>query len=91
VREAVEDWLREGLDGTSERTRTLYEGLLGPLLDAIGARLLRDLSAGDVRSGLGKLADRYSTRSLQSPGFRWSGQTGTPRLTTWSAAMSRPW
>jgi hypothetical protein len=36
VREAVEDWLREGLDGTSERTRTLYEGLLGPLLDAIG-------------------------------------------------------
>ena len=38
VREAVEDWLREGLDGTSERTRTLYEGLLGPLLDAIGAR-----------------------------------------------------
>ena len=45
VREAVEDWLREGLDGTSERTRTLYEGLLGPLLDAIGARPLRDLSA----------------------------------------------
>ena len=33
VREAVEDWLREGLDGTSERTRTLYEGLLGPLLE----------------------------------------------------------
>ena len=65
VREAVEDWLREGLDGTSERTRALYEGLLGPLLDAIGARPLRDLSAGDVRSGLGKLADRYSTRSLQ--------------------------
>ena len=65
VREAVEDWLREGLDGTSERTRTLYEGLLGPLLDAIGARPLRVLSAGDVRSGLGKLADRYSPRSLQ--------------------------
>ena len=65
VRDAVGDWLREGLDGTSERTRTLYEGLLGPLLDAIGARPLRVLSAGDVRSGLGKLADRYSTRSLQ--------------------------
>ena len=58
-------WLRQGLDGTSERTRTLYEGLLGPLLDAIGARPLRVLSAGDVRSGLGELADRYSTRSLQ--------------------------
>jgi integrase len=65
VREAVDHWLREGLDGTSERTRTLYEGLLGPLLEVIGARPLRALSAGDVRSGLGKLATRYSTRSLQ--------------------------
>jgi hypothetical protein len=46
VREAIEDWLREGLDGTSDRTRTLYEGLLGPVLDAIGARPLRILSAG---------------------------------------------
>ena len=65
VRQTVEDWLREGLDGTSDRTRTLYEGLLGPLLDAIGARPLRVLSAGDVRSGLSQLAARYSTRSLQ--------------------------
>ena len=65
VREAVEDWLREGLDGTSERTRTLYEGLLEPVLEMIGARPLRDLSAGDVRSALGELVTRYSTRSLQ--------------------------
>jgi integrase len=65
VRQAVEDWLRDGLDGTSERTRTLYEGLLGAPLDVIGIRPLRDLSAGDVRSGLGKPADRYSSRSLQ--------------------------
>ena len=60
----MEDWLREGLDGTSERTRTLSEGLLGPLLDAIGPRPLRVLSAGDARSGLSQLAARYSTRSL---------------------------
>src|SRR5579859_339042 len=65
VRQTVEDWLHEGLDGTSERTRTLYEGLLGPVLEMIGARQLRDLSAGDVRSALGKLVTRYSTRSLQ--------------------------
>lgn len=65
VREAVEDWLREGLDDTSERTRTLYEGLLEPMLAMIGARPLRDLSAGDVRSALGELVTRYSTRSLQ--------------------------
>ena len=65
VREAVDDWLREGLDGTSDRTRTLYEGLLGPVLDAIGARPLRVLSARDVRAALSQLATRYSTRSLQ--------------------------
>jgi hypothetical protein len=34
VREAVDDWLREDLDGTSERTRALYEGLLGPHAEA---------------------------------------------------------
>jgi integrase len=65
MREAVEDWLGEGLDGTSERTRTLYEGLLEPVLEMIGARPLRGLSAGDVRSALGALVTRYSTRSLQ--------------------------
>jgi hypothetical protein len=65
VREAVDDWLRDGLDGTSDRTRTLYEGLLGPVLDAIGGRPLRVLSAGDVRTALSQLASRYSTRSLQ--------------------------
>jgi integrase len=61
----VEDWLREGLDGRSERTRGLYEGLLEPVLEIIGARPLRSLSAGDVRSALGQLTSRYSTRSLQ--------------------------
>jgi integrase len=65
VREAVNDWLREGLDSTSDRTRRLSEGLLGPVLDAIGARPLRVLSAGDVRMALSQLATRYSTRSLQ--------------------------
>jgi integrase len=65
VREAVDDWLDEGLDGTSERTRTLYQGLLEPVLELIGAKPLRILSAGEVRSALGQLTTRYSTRSLQ--------------------------
>src|SRR6516164_1389405 len=65
ARQTVEDWLREGLDDTSERTRALYEGLLEPVLEMVGARPLRDLSAGDVRSALGQLVTRYSTRSLQ--------------------------
>ena len=56
VRDAVEDWLREGLDGRSERTRKLYEGLLEPVLAIIGKTgLLRDLSASDVRSALRQL------------------------------------
>jgi integrase len=65
VRHAVEDWLREGLDGRSQRTRALYQGLLEPVLEIIGSRPLRDLTAGDVRSALGQLTSRYSTRSLQ--------------------------
>jgi hypothetical protein len=40
VRRAVEDWLREGLDGRSTRTRRLYEGLLEPVLEIIGARAM---------------------------------------------------
>ena len=65
VRKTVKGRLREGLDGTSEPTRTLCGGLLEPVLEMIGARPLRDLSAGDVRSALGQLVTRYSTRSLQ--------------------------
>ena len=91
VRDAVEDWLREGLDGTSERTRTLYEGLLGPLLDAIGARPLRGLSAGDVRSGLSQLAARYSTRSLQITRLSLERAIRHAEAETSSGGMSRPW
>jgi integrase len=65
VRLAVDDWLGEGLEGRSERTRTLYAGLLDPLLEIIGAKLLHALTAGEVRSALGELRSRYSTRSLQ--------------------------
>lgn len=80
VREAVKDWLREGLVVRSERTRTLYEGLLGPLLDAIGARPLRVLSAGDVRSGLGKLTDRGRARTGTRPtAGALSGMAAIPR------------
>src|SRR5499433_2708795 len=65
LRDAVQDWLGEGLDGRSERTRVLYEGLLEPVLEIIGTRPLRDLSAREVRSALSQLTSRYSTRSLQ--------------------------
>ncbi len=65
LRQAVEDWLRDGLDGRSQRTTRLYEGLLEPVVDLLGSKPLRALSAGDVRAALGSLTSRYSTRSLQ--------------------------
>ena len=85
VRETVEDWLREGLDGTSERTRTLYEGLLEPVLEMIGARPLRDLSP--VMSGRRSASSRPATPPVhsRSPATRWSGRSGTPSPTTSSA------
>jgi integrase len=65
LRRAVDDWLREGLHGRSERTRRLYAGLLEPVLESLGAKPLREVTAGDARSALGELTARYSTRSLQ--------------------------
>jgi len=65
VRRTVEDWFHEGLDGRSEKTKKLYAGLLEPVLEIIGAKPLRDLTAGNVRLALGQLTSRYSTRSLQ--------------------------
>ena len=65
VGQAIDDWLADGLDGRSERTKTLYAGLMGSLKEHLGARPLKSLSAGDVRSALAKLAPRFSRRSLQ--------------------------
>jgi hypothetical protein len=65
VRQAVDDWLRGGLPGRSKRTRSIYQEALTPLLEHIGARPLRELTAGDVRSGLEALTGRLSTRYLQ--------------------------
>jgi len=65
VRQAVDDWLEGGLPGRSERTRSIYREALIPLLERIGAKPLRELTARDVRKGLEALSDRLSTRYLQ--------------------------
>ena len=65
VRQAVDDWLEGGLPGRSERTRSIYREALMPLLERIGGRPLRELTARDVRKGLDALGDRLSTRYLQ--------------------------
>lgn len=65
VRQAVDDWLENGLPGRSDRTRSVYREATAPLLDQIGSRPLRELTAGDVRTGLDALSATLSTRYLQ--------------------------
>jgi integrase len=65
VRKAVDDWLEGGLPGRSERTRSVYQEALTPLMRQIGGKPLKDLTAGDVRGGLEALSGRLSTRYLQ--------------------------
>jgi integrase len=65
VRQAVEDWLRDGLPGRSERTRGVNREATAPLLELIGSKPLRELTAGDVRDALDTLSTSHSTRYLQ--------------------------
>ena len=65
VRQAVDDWLEGGLPGRSERTRSIYREALKPLLEYIGLKPLRELTARDVRRGLEALSGKVSTRYLQ--------------------------
>ena len=82
VQKTVDDWLQGGLPGRSERTRSVYQEALAPLMGQIGAKPLRELTAGDVRHGLEALGDRLSTRARRSPRLPLPGQPGTPRRTT---------
>jgi len=65
VRQAVDDWLRDGLPGRSERTRAVNREATAPLLELVGSRPLRELTAGDVRVALDALSVSHSTRYLQ--------------------------
>jgi integrase len=65
VKSAVDDWFSDCLDGKSEATVRLYEILIKPVTDAIGAIPLRDLTAHDVRAVLVKIAKSCSTRKVQ--------------------------
>ena len=64
VRQAAQDWLAHGLDGRSSKTVTKNQNVLEPILNVIGARKLRDLSAADVRQALAAMAARYSTAAV---------------------------
>jgi len=65
VRQAVNDWLENGLDGRSAKTVSTYREVLDPLTALIGRAKLRDLTARQVRSALVNLSGDRSTRTLQ--------------------------
>ena len=66
VRHAVEDWLDHGLGRQSAATVTKYRNLSGKhIVPALGARKLRDLTAGEVDVWLAGLAQSHSTRTVQ--------------------------
>jgi integrase len=64
LRRAAEDWLREGLSGRAAKTVKKNENVLAPILAAIGARKLRELTAGDVHNALTTMAQRYSSATV---------------------------
>jgi integrase len=61
VRRAADDWLRDGLSGRASKTVKKNENVLAPILAAIGASKLRNLTAGDVHQALTLMAQRYSS------------------------------
>ncbi len=64
VRQAAEDWLRNGLDGRSAKTIRTSQDVLKPILKVIGARRLRELTAADVQRALAKMATGYSRSTV---------------------------
>lgn len=64
MRCCVDDWLESGLDGRSAKTVTKYRDVAAPVLEAIGAVRLRDLTAADVRRALVQLAASHSSATV---------------------------
>jgi len=64
VGQAVEDWLRDGLQGRSEKTITLNRDVLKAVVDRIGRTALRELTAHDVRRTLTEIAATRSSRTV---------------------------
>jgi hypothetical protein len=66
VRQAVEEWLAEGLPGRAVKTVAKNKYCVEPLLVLIGSCLLRDLRADDVEEALGAMAMSYTTAAIRA-------------------------
>ncbi|MGO9279531.1 MAG: hypothetical protein ACLP3Q_18680, partial [Streptosporangiaceae bacterium] len=63
VRDCAETWLAEGLNASAQ-TIQKNRDCLRPVLDAIGGKQLRELSAGDVHRALSKMAATRSSATV---------------------------
>ena len=64
VADAAAAWLAQGLGGRSEKTVSMNRYILQPVVDVIGRRPLRKLTADDVRAALETIAMTRSTRTV---------------------------
>ena len=64
VSHAVEDWLREGLDGRAEKTVRVNRDVLQPVVHSVGHVALRDLTTRHVRRVLTEIAAMHSSRTV---------------------------
>jgi site-specific recombinase XerD len=64
VRQAIDDWLNDGLDGRSAATVTKYRHVLKPVLEHVGHGALRELTAHDVRHALTALGKNRSSATV---------------------------
>jgi integrase len=65
VRQCADDWIANGLDGRSDKTVNDARDAVKPLVAILGDKMLRDLTASDVRAALVEMAGTRSTRTLQ--------------------------
>jgi integrase len=60
----VDAWLADGMSGRSDKTIAKYGYVLKPVLARIGGRVLRDLTAADIRTALQVFAASHSTETV---------------------------
>jgi integrase len=65
VQDAVDDWLAHGLEGRAPKTVETNKLVLTPLMKLIGQRMLKELTATELRTAFRKIGTTRSTRTLQ--------------------------
>jgi len=64
VEEAFTAWLKDGLPGRSERTKTKYRLVVAPILNDVGHISLRDLTAREVQAALTEYAKTHADSTV---------------------------